>query len=72
MNDMKSLDYFWLTKLRIDNFKNFDNFSMSFTPLTVVVGNNSVGKSSLLQAIAFLKYACTASVEESLKKEADG
>jgi len=67
---MKSLDYFWLTKLRIDNFKNFDNFSMSFTPLTVVVGNNSVGKSSLLQAIAFLKYACTASVEEYMKDRA--
>ena len=66
-DNMKSLDYCRLVKLEIDNFKNFDGFSMEFTPLTVIIGNNSVGKSSLLQAIAFLKYACVASVEEYLK-----
>ena len=70
MTDRKSLAYCRLLDLRIDNFKNFDDFSMEFSPLTVIVGNNSVGKSSLLQAIAFLKYACTASVEEYLKDRA--
>lgn len=64
---IKSSGYCRLVKLEIDNFKNFDGFSMEFTPLTVIIGNNSVGKSSLLQAIAFLKYACVASVEEYLR-----
>ncbi len=41
-------------KLEIDNFKSLVNFSMEFTPMTVIIGNNASGKSSILQAIDFL------------------
>lgn len=58
---------FGMTKITIDNFKNFNNFSMHMTPLTAVVGNNAVGKSSLLQAVVFLKYATTATVEDYMR-----
>lgn len=58
---------FGMTKITIDNFKNFNDFSMHMTPLTAVVGNNAVGKSSLLQAVVFLKYATTATVEEYMR-----
>lgn len=56
-----------IKSLWIDNFKGFQDFSIKFSSLTVVIGDNAVGKSSLLQVIAFLKYCCTASVEEYLK-----
>lgn len=58
---------FGMTYISIDNFKNFNDFSMHLTPLTVVVGNNAVGKSSLLQAVVFLKYAATATIDEYMK-----
>ncbi len=58
---------FGMTKITIDNFKNFNGFSMHMTPLTAVVGNNAVGKSSLLQAVVFLKYATTATVEDYMR-----
>lgn len=56
-----------ITSLKADNFKGFQDFSINFSPFTVVIGDNAVGKSSLLQLIAFLKYACTASVDEYMK-----
>ena len=44
-------------KLEIDNFKSLVNFSMEFTPMTVIIGNNATGKSSILQAIDFYAIA---------------
>lgn len=50
-----------IKKLRVDNFKALNNFDISFTPFTVIVGNNSSGKSSVIQALDFL----TGSVNEN-------
>ncbi|WP_290656180.1 AAA family ATPase [Anaerovibrio sp.] len=58
---------FQIRRLEVDNFKGFKDFTIDLSPFTVVIGDNAVGKSSLLQVIAFLKYACTASVEEYMK-----
>ena len=55
-----------LTKLEVDNFKALDDFSMDIDPLTVIIGDNASGKSSVLQVLAFLKSACTATVSEYL------
>lgn len=41
-------------KLRVDNFKALNKFEMEFRPFTVIVGNNTTGKSTILQAIDFL------------------
>lgn len=40
--------------IKINNYKSLIDFSISLTPLTVIVGNNASGKSTILQAIDFL------------------
>jgi len=52
-----------LKKLCIDNFKAFNDFEISFNPVTFVIGANAAGKSGLLNAIVFLKYCCTDTVK---------
>lgn len=37
--------------LEVDNFKTLNQFRMEFSPLTVVVGNNASGKSTVLQVL---------------------
>lgn len=57
-----------LTELFIDNFKTFDKFHIKFSKdLTVIVGDNASGKSSILQALTFLKYCCTSTVDDFMK-----
>lgn len=41
-------------KLSVDNFKSLVDFSIDFSPMSVIIGNNATGKSSVLQAIDFL------------------
>jgi len=40
-----------IRKVIIENYRNFDNFSMELKPFTVIVGANNVGKSNLLNAM---------------------
>lgn len=51
-----------LKKLYVDNFKALNNFEISFNPVTLIIGANAAGKSTILNAIVFLKYCCTDSV----------
>lgn len=48
-----------LSKLRIQNFRSFENLTAWFSPgLNVIVGENNIGKTNLLDAIrAALGYA---------------
>lgn len=57
-----------LTLLEIDNFKSFSNFKIEFRPLTVLIGTNSVGKSSVLQAIDLLSHFAEGTVKDYLAK----
>lgn len=43
-----------LTRIEIDGFKTFENFSLDLSPLLVVVGANAAGKSNLFDAIQLL------------------
>lgn len=43
-----------ITRIEIDGFKAFRNFSMEFTPLTVIAGANASGKSNLFDALQLL------------------
>jgi predicted ATPase len=43
-----------LTRIEIDGFKSFEDFSLDLQPLTVVVGPNATGKSNLFDALRFL------------------
>ncbi len=40
---------------------------MEFSQMTILVGDNSVGKSSVLQALVFLQYCCDRTVGEYLR-----
>lgn len=43
-----------ITALHIKNFKSLTDMHLGLTPMTVIVGNNAAGKSSILQAVDFL------------------
>ena len=49
-----------LRSLKLENFKSIADGAVEFDPLTVLVGMNSSGKSSLLQAIRFLSQTAQA------------
>ena len=49
-----------LQKLELRNFKGFRQQSFDLAPITVLVGRNGTGKSSVLQALAFLKQSSVA------------
>lgn len=55
-----------IKSIHIDNFKALNNATIDFTPLTVLIGDNSVGKTTVLQAVAFLKYCCNATFDKFL------
>lgn len=48
-----------ITKIEIDGFKTFCNFSMEFSPLTVIAGTNASGKSNLFDALHLLSNLAT-------------
>lgn len=43
-----------IERLYVDNFKSLNEFEITLSPFTVIVGNNTAGKSSVLQVIEFL------------------
>jgi predicted ATPase len=43
-----------ITYIKINGFKSFQNFEMTFTPLTVIAGVNASGKSNLFDALKLL------------------
>ncbi|MDR1174202.1 MAG: AAA family ATPase [Treponema sp.] len=46
-----------LKRLTIKNFKAIQDMTIEFTPLTVLIGGNGCGKSTVLQALDFLRSA---------------
>ena len=48
-----------ITKLEIDGFKSFRDFSIEFSPFTVVAGKNASGKSNLFDALELLSRCAT-------------
>lgn len=43
-----------ITYLKINGFKAFHNFEMTFTPLTIIAGTNASGKSNLFDALMLI------------------
>lgn len=41
-------------KLWVDNYKALNDFEISFTPFTLIVGNNASGKTTVMQVLNFL------------------
>ena len=52
--------------LVVNNFKAITNLEISFTPLSVLVGSNSSGKSTILQVIDFARAFATRDIDEYL------
>lgn len=55
-----------LTKFHVENFKNLADVTAEFGPVNAVIGPNGCGKSSLLQAIDFLRAFFSPSIEHYL------
>jgi predicted ATPase len=56
-----------LKKLTIRNFKAIQDMTIEFTPLTVLIGENGCGKSTILQALDFLCASTYRDIPEYLR-----
>jgi len=57
-----------LKRLIIKNFKSLIDTEINFTPLSVFIGANSSGKSSILQALDLIRYFGLGKTEDFLKE----
>lgn len=57
-----------ITRLEIDGFKTFEDFSIDFMPFTAIVGPNASGKSNLFDAIKLLAELATEDVRSAMTK----
>jgi len=44
----------YISKLKIENYRNFKDFYIELKPLTLIIGENNVGKTNLLDAIGLI------------------
>lgn len=59
-----------ITKIKINGFKSFHNFEMTFTPLTIIAGTNASGKSNLFDALELLsKLAESDNIKKALQSQ---
>jgi len=56
-----------LFSCNISNFKSLDNFNIDFSKFTCLIGLNSAGKSTILQAIDFISQQMKGDISEWLK-----
>ena len=55
-------------EIRLQNFRAFENTSLHLSDLTFLVGRNGAGKTSLLDAMDFLREAVSDSLENALDR----
>jgi hypothetical protein len=46
-----------LTKIRLTNFRGFADHELPLQPLTLIVGRNNAGKSTIIEALRFISLA---------------
>ena len=56
-----------LTRIEIDGFKSFENFSVDLAPFVAILGTNAAGKSNLFDAIQLLSNLAGQGVSEAIK-----
>lgn len=44
----------YISKLEIENYRNFKEFSINLKPLTLIIGENNIGKSNLLDSLGLI------------------
>ena len=57
-----------ITRIEIDGFKTFSQFTMEFTPFTVIAGANSSGKSNLFDALNLLSNLADNDLRSAFKE----
>lgn len=55
-----------INKIKVSNFKSFDQLEVDLRPLNVVVGANAAGKSNFLEIFRFLRDASTLGLENAV------
>lgn len=58
-----------ITKIEIDGFKTFENFSMDFAPLVVIAGSNGSGKSNLFDALMLISSVAEKDLKEAFAEQ---
>ena len=48
-----------IKKIHIENYKCYKKSSLSFKDITVIVGSNNAGKSTLIEALRLVSYAAS-------------
>ena len=43
-----------LSRLRLQNYRGFDDHTINFRPMTVIVGQNNAGKTTIVEALRLL------------------
>ncbi|MFL6197576.1 MAG: AAA family ATPase, partial [Thermoanaerobaculia bacterium] len=55
-----------ITRIKVSNFKSFDELEVDLRPLNVLVGGNASGKSNFLDIFRFLRDMVTLGIENAL------
>jgi predicted ATPase len=55
-----------ITRLKVSNFKSFDELDLELRPLNVVVGANAAGKSNFLEVFRFLRDLAESGLENAI------
>jgi len=58
-----------ITKIEIDGFKTFENFSMDFAPFVVIAGTNGSGKSNLFDVFMLLSSIAEKDLKEAFQEQ---
>jgi predicted ATPase len=56
-----------ITRIEIDGFKSFSNFSLDLRPLTAIVGPNASGKSNFFDAMRFLSLLAQTDIRSAMQ-----
>ncbi len=62
----------WLTKIEIDGYRPFRRFTAEFEALTVIIGANATGKSSLFDFLRFVRRAAIDPLPPEIDERAAG
>jgi predicted ATPase len=58
-----------ITRIEIDGFKTFENFTMDFAPFVVIAGTNGSGKSNLFDALQLLGMIAAKDLKEAFSEQ---
>ena len=61
----------YVSKLEVINYRSFKNFSIDLKPLTLIIGENNIGKSNLLDSIGLIFSQDISFFKKRFLEEAD-